>query len=566
MLPRHCRLSLILVSGLILLGGAPSAWAQQAIVAASRSIDWRAVGIPGGIPRRTTVCATLNPGASGAEISSAILACPSGQVVQLSAGTYHLTEGVTFYNKSNVTLRGAGPDQTFLVFESGASVSCFGQFANVCLQNGELNWTLQPSNSADWTAGYAKGTTQITLSNTTGLTVGHFIILDQENDSDVDPGGIWVCEKAGVCSDEGPGLGARLGRAQQQFVRVVAIAGNDVTISPGLYMPNWRSSQNPQAWWPNTVIKSSGIEDLSLDHTASDESAGIVMMNAYNCWVKDVRSLNSNRSHVRLYQTSASVIRDSYFYGTKNAASQSYGIEGYQGSDNLIENNIFQHVTAPLMNNAASSGYVWAYIFSVDDYYTVSPGWMMGQAWLHAGGIDDVLFEGNDGAGLTSDAIHGTHHFVTAFRNYWLGWEPAKDQQTTPVNVYAFSRYLNLIGNVLGKTGYHTNYEQDFPSGTDISDVSVFVLGKDALNTPADAAVKTTVLRWGNYDVVTGAARFDAGEVPSGLSRYRQSRARQPDVAAVVLPVRQAHVVGREAVAAHRPGCDGRRARGRRGL
>ena len=126
-------------------------------------------------------------------------------------------------------------------------------------------------------------------------------------------------------------------------------------------MPNWRSSQSPGAWWSTTVIKMSGIEDLSLDHTASDEGAGIVMFSAYNCWVKNVRSLNSNRSHVRLYQASASVIRDSYFYGTKNASSQSYGIEAYQGSDNLIENNIFQHVTAPLMTNAASSGYVWAY-------------------------------------------------------------------------------------------------------------------------------------------------------------------------------------------------------------
>ena len=69
--------------------------------------------------------------------------------------------------------------------------------------------------------------------------------------------------------------------------------------------------------------------------------------------------------------------------------------------------------------------------FSINDFYGVSSGWMMGQAWLHAGGIDDVLFEGNDGAGFTSDAIHGTHHFVTAFRNYWLGWETGKSAETT---------------------------------------------------------------------------------------------------------------------------------------
>jgi len=68
----------------ILLGVArppAAARAQQTIVATSRSVDWRNVGIPGGIPNRTTVCATLNPGATAAQINSAIASCPSGQVV-----------------------------------------------------------------------------------------------------------------------------------------------------------------------------------------------------------------------------------------------------------------------------------------------------------------------------------------------------------------------------------------------------------------------------------------------------------------------------------------------------
>src|SRR5262249_42475628 len=42
----------------------------------ARAIDWRSAGVPGGIPNRTVVCASLNP---GDDINAAIASCPSGQ-------------------------------------------------------------------------------------------------------------------------------------------------------------------------------------------------------------------------------------------------------------------------------------------------------------------------------------------------------------------------------------------------------------------------------------------------------------------------------------------------------
>ena len=68
----------------------------QAQIAASRRIDWSQAGVPGGIPNRSTICATLNPGATAAQINSAIAACSNG-VVYLNAGTYNLSAGITFY-------------------------------------------------------------------------------------------------------------------------------------------------------------------------------------------------------------------------------------------------------------------------------------------------------------------------------------------------------------------------------------------------------------------------------------------------------------------------------------
>jgi len=93
---------------------------------------------------------------------------PSGQVVFLNAGTYNLSAGITFGSgpyTSNVTLRGAGADQTKLVFSG--SVNCSGLESGLCLQ---ANW-IDPSgapNSTTWTAGYAKDSTVLTFGSTAG--------------------------------------------------------------------------------------------------------------------------------------------------------------------------------------------------------------------------------------------------------------------------------------------------------------------------------------------------------------------------------------------------------------
>src|SRR2546425_7284913 len=74
----------------LMVPGVAHAQAWSGILSSSRAIDWSQAGIPGGIPNRTTVCATLNPGATSAQIDSAIAACNNG-VVFLNAGTYSLS-------------------------------------------------------------------------------------------------------------------------------------------------------------------------------------------------------------------------------------------------------------------------------------------------------------------------------------------------------------------------------------------------------------------------------------------------------------------------------------------
>jgi hypothetical protein len=529
--------------------------AQQwsGILDPTRAIDWSNAGVRGGIPNRTTICATLNPGASSSQINLAIASCPSGQVVFLNAGAYIGLSGIKFNGKNGVTLRGAGADKTFLVFSNGSS--CIGPLSDVCLASLDVNWGGGPSNVATWTSGYARGTTNIMLSSVTNLKVGSPLILDQLDDSS-DAGSVFVCmDPATVpsCSLEGNFTNEqRVNRDQVQIVQVVSCGtanvagktcnGTNVTITPGLYMPNWTAAKSPGAWWAASPISGSGIENLSLDHTASAGNIGIEIANGIDCWVKSVRDIDSNRAHVEINDSARISVVDSYFYLTQNAISQSYGVETFNSSDDLIQNNIIQFVTSPFIINGSCSGCVVGYNFAINDFYAGSAGYVQSSSLQHTAGVDMLLYEGNIGAQLYADNFHGTHNFVTFFRNRYIGNDTACYNGTPPygesacssnqvsVDIRAYSRFYNLIGNVLGQNGTSNGYQ----SGSR----PVYKIGSGNSNStrtvPSDPLVAATLMRWGNYDVVTAAVRWcgnssdpgwtsicrSSSEVPAGLSKY----------------------------------------------
>src|SRR5271165_6769143 len=93
------------------------------------SANWSSAGMlsVGGIPNRTTVCATVNPLGSAKDdttnIQNAIAACPLGEVVMLGAGTFTIAEGNYVLLNNGITLRGAGPGATILKRTDGATLN-----------------------------------------------------------------------------------------------------------------------------------------------------------------------------------------------------------------------------------------------------------------------------------------------------------------------------------------------------------------------------------------------------------------------------------------------------------
>ena|SRR6185312_3369580 len=512
------------------------------ILAPSRAVDWSTLG-QGSITNRSTICSNLSPGATATQINSAIASCPSGGVVFLNAGTYNLTAGIVFSGKSNVTLRGAGANKTFLVFSNGNG--CHGYEADVCMDSNDTSWSGGPANTANWTAGYAAGTTNITLSSVSNLKVGAPLILDQADDGS-DTGGIFVCADSTsgpACSLEGnTNNGQRLHRNQNQIVIVTACGtasspgqacnGTNVTISPGIYMSNWTSAKSPGAWWASNPIMNDGLENLSMDHTGSSGNRGTEVFNCSGCWVVGIRDIDSGKAHVEVSESTRTTVRDSYFYLTQNSVSQSYGVASFNTSDMLVENNIFQYVASPEMVNGSCSGCVYGYNYSINDYYTTSSGYVSAATNDHTAGTDMLLYEGNIGSALYSDNFHGTHNLVTAFRNYWSGNQPACyngransfsacNSNQVAMDIRSYSRYYNVVGNVLGQTGIQTAYEE-YSGGPSTSGEAVFELGfgntENSTTVPQDPLVRSTLMRWGNWDAVTGSTHFTASEVPSGLS------------------------------------------------
>jgi len=531
----------------------------------TRAGNWAGnVGVPGGIPSGAwTQCGpTIVPYKGDAStINNALLACSgSNQYVSLGPGTFNLSSGISMgslgNNVSNVALRGAGASATILQFANG--INCVSGPENICMLNSTTLYTgsgnvLPPcggtnsSDCANWTAGFAQGATSITITNVgaDNITNGDVIVVDQGNDV-AETGGYIVCDTISplVCH-QNTELGSGNGRvingleySQEQWVTVTGgcstpCSGDGpftLTISPGLYANNWNNSGQVGVFFVKPTVNL-GIESLTIDNSAGTARGNIAFYNCHACWVQNVRSIGGNRNHIWYLQSSRGEIRDSYFFSTRNGSTQSYGIELGEpgGSDLLIENNIFQQIAAPIVGGGVS-GAVIGYNFSINNVYTPST-YMQGTYPSHDAADSFNLYEGNVFNGLTCDDIHGTPGGVNTYFRNWLNgldWNQGTrpTQQTFPIDLDAFCRGFNIVGNVLGTPGYHQLYEA-FPPNTYTQgqcNQTIYELGwgggicstLDAAGVADDTLVRATLMRWGNYDVVSGAVHWDPVESSPG--------------------------------------------------
>lgn len=415
---------------------------------------------------------------------------------------------------------------------------------------------LPPSGSQQcmWTGGYSQGTTSITLSSCGGApTVGQLIVLDQANDA-TDTGGIFLCDSftqantpAQSCSVEDGAETNADGRtisnttySQKQVTKidgVTSLGGGSytITLDTGVYFNNIRSGQSPGAWWIG-IVQNEGLENLTIDGTAitGTNDGNLQMWACYQCWVKNVVSLNAARNHFEVFLSYQDTIRDSYLFGNQSHSTVSYAVEYELSSAVLTENNIMQQTTNPIISGNCS-GCVIDYNFSVGNLYTAGSGQFMQPASpSHNAGNDMNLWEGNVMVGFNADDTWGSSNVNTYFRNALAGWQSGKTATTNSIIVRANTRADNIVGNILGQSGYHTTYQSYATSttggvnGGGTADLSIYSLGwngnggNGACTTPplCDASVFTSLMRWGNYDTVNATTRWNSTEAAPGAITY----------------------------------------------
>jgi hypothetical protein len=556
--------SAVFSSGQVIIRRPPAVVSSNPIDAARR-VDWTTAGVTGGIPTTRTRC-TTGTGTSAiaaytgtaATINTAITGCDAGHYVELAAGTFTLSSCIVI-GTSSVSLRGQGADSTKLILNGSCTLS--GTFLDAAIRmatgTGNIGCSTDcggsgPNNATTWTAGYSKGATSITLNAHANLTVGHTLWLDQLNDSsDGYPatGDLYVCDSDEPCSWEGGNAWARDGRAQVEAHKVTscgtsvdgaACTSNTIVIDPGILAPNYRAGQTPGAWWGDTgaIVHDIGIENVSIDFTGTGTSVmGVGMANCTNCWVKGSRIIftgDGNQTfHVGIVNGFHVTVKDNYLFGTvcpgydTGACQIQYTYSPQVGTMLLLENNIFHHNVTPVASNDPEIGSVYAYNYFENSYYSPGPQ-------NHNSGDLLNLFEGNNAGSIFIDTIHGTHFFLTFFRNYLDGTAHNTDGVSSYGGIvfWANSRFHNAVGNVFAASDF-TVYETD---QTTDSTASVFGLGwKGSHGCSAgcladDARVKATFFRWGNWDNVTSSAdntsndqtgtRWNTGEVPSGITNY----------------------------------------------
>lgn len=481
--------------------------AWSGILAPPRATDWSNAGIPGGIPSvtwpncTTAACNTAFSSPTAANINSALSSAPNNSVVRVPAGTYTLTAAINT-SRSNVVLRGAGPTQTTLILNGhnilfGTSGSGQGSYPGGI---GTTNISGSP----------AQGTTVLTVSNTSGLSVGQVVQIDQLNASYVNPTGNEGNENPGRCPSPLGFEGCSNGpRAELELVEITNVnsGANQITITaPGL-SHDYPSSLSPQLFYWTSPGSNDGLENLKLD--AGDGSTGHAETNfAYAmswcnfCWAKNVAVINGHRAALYGLWSYRQEFRDSYVSESNSAgAPTEYGIECDSCTFAKIENNILFGVTTPIILET-SYGDVVGYNYMLN----TSSGNQFPNIDTHRSHDFLELFEGNVVGTLAWDNIWGSGSQSTAYRNRFNGNDPNKSNYQLPAAISAYQRYMNVIGNVLGDPTFHKTYEctntEPQSSNNFIYEIG-FYNRCEIGNSNYDAVTLSSLVRWGNWDAVT---------------------------------------------------------------
>jgi PKD repeat protein len=483
------------------------------VIPKERLYDWTYTGIPGGIPARTTIYTTLSSGATASQINSAISACPSGQVVFLSAGTYSVGQ-ITFGSKSGVTLRGAGAGKT--------NIQPTGDY-------GIAHTTTEFSESAGIavSSGYTKGSTVITLASapTSSFVAGRLIVIAENASANKWGTGIGTYYRTGFPSGSNV-YDLTSTRIFHYTSRIASVSGNNVTLASPIPL-DFTASLNVKAYAATSAPTSMcGIENLTIDNQNSHDYA-VRFQGADRCWVKNVEVKNVTGSDIGQIKVDWSFqieIRRCYIHNATGWPSQAdgYASSFNYGSSNCLIVDCVTYRVADLCETNGASGCAYLYNYGLE--HNRASDYARGITLDHGPHGYMNLAEGNILCNVVQDGYHGSTSHGIMFRNHLNAENMA---QPKIVNLCRGAYYFSVVGNVLGNSSWNPRYYEQ-PLNPDY-DSAIYVLGFPTADSTGlggyssvawnswskstgapDPDVKTTLFRHGNYDYFNKSVVWDS--------------------------------------------------------
>jgi len=412
---------------------------------ASQVVDWTvgtSIGVRGGIPMHVAEVVptglTLDgTGDNTTAIQNAIVtAAGIGGVVRvkLPAGTIrcnsNLNWGVSVFHYSNVFLEGDGMGTTIL--------KCYGS-GNFIAAGEDAEGV-----AVEVTGGLAKGSTSITVTSATNISVGHcarIVVENEQNNSAILAGRIPVVHTRGYL------------KCRSQTVVVTNKVGNVLTVAPAIhddYDAGGRlavtiicKDYRPPSNW--------GVKNLTID--AEDSTAAFVFQisQSFDFFLENIEIKKARNYGVSIKDSCFFEMKGCYLNeSTLGPGSNTAGLLTDRCSAIYAYNNRFKALTPCIEINFGTSGSVFSYNYCTPIHF-------LGLVWPniftnHGPHNHYNLYEGNAATAIQSDGYHGGESKLSLFRNQCQGVVDngaGGYYARTPINFMRFTYSALAVGNVL---------------------------------------------------------------------------------------------------------------------
>lgn len=456
------------------------------VVPTSRLLSWNA-GFPGGaIPFYTnSITITAAPYSADSNgvldcfnvLTQAIANASNFSAIYFPPGTYVISNQVQIKDKA-IVIRGAGSNLTHII----------GRHTNSTAQG--LFYVRGSSSSLTlMTNGQAVGSSAVTVTNTSSLTAGTYIITLQNNDTNTLEGDI-------------PG-GETTTSAyyQRQWNRIASVTNFTLNLDRPLYAtydPTTNLYPRVQRMVPTTNC---GFEDFRITQQGTNDGI-IYYFQAADCWAKGLWTSNANWYHIA-YDNSwrCTAISNTHHFATTYGQG-GYGVDISQSTDIKVENTVFYYLRhSVIVQNGSSGCDIFAnYSTSMYDVNGTNVNFLMPDIEIHGGHAIKNVIRQNVCGKIQLDDYWGSDVLNTIERNFCYGENLNRGTNITSAR-YGFAMNAlqlsnNIVGNVLGYLGY--------------TGVSTNEMGGTQRSNPSDyTRVTNTMIFHANLDGKTGTVWYD---------------------------------------------------------